>query len=82
MHIYPSGRGGGADHGSGAQAGFNKEYSVPGSSLRKPRWDMNSLPRFEKNFYREHPAVQSRSLVSFFKFSIILLYICYYLLMF
>ncbi|XP_065660122.1 uncharacterized protein LOC100213598 isoform X5 [Hydra vulgaris] len=56
------GRGGGGDHGVGAQGGFNKEYTVPGSSLRKPRWDLNSLPRFEKNFYREHPAVQSRSL--------------------
>ncbi|EDO38061.1 predicted protein, partial [Nematostella vectensis] len=32
----------------------------PGASLRKPRWDMNSLQKFEKNFYREHPVVQAR----------------------
>lgn len=54
-------RGGPRSGGGGGRGGFRKEYSGPGSTLRKPRWDMNSLPRFEKNFYKEHPAVQSRS---------------------
>lgn len=51
---FRGGRGGG-----GGRGGFKKEG--PGSTLRKPRWDTESLPRFEKNFYREHPIVQSRS---------------------
>lgn len=57
------GRGGGGRGGGrgGRGGGFKKEYTGPGASLRKPRWDMNSLPRFEKNFYREHAAVQARS---------------------
>ncbi|XP_057310897.1 uncharacterized protein LOC130648814 [Hydractinia symbiolongicarpus] len=58
------GRGGGGGRGGsrgGGRGGFKKEYNGPGSTLRKPRWDMNSLPRFEKNFYREHPMVQARS---------------------
>lgn len=53
------GRGGGSGRGGGRS--FQKEYNGPGASLRKPRWDMNSLPRFEKNFYREHANVQARS---------------------
>jgi len=56
-------RGGGRGRGRGGGGGFkkDKEYSGPGANLRKPRWDMDSLPRFEKNFYREHPNVQVRS---------------------
>lgn len=55
------GRGGGGRGGGRSGGSFKKDYNGPGASLRKPRWDMNSLPRFEKNFYREHPAVQARS---------------------
>lgn len=32
-----------------------------GSGLRDIKWDISSLPVFEKNFYIEHPAVASRS---------------------
>ncbi|GFS16299.1 ATP-dependent RNA helicase DBP2 [Elysia marginata] len=32
----------------------------PGQGLKKPRWDIHKLPKFEKNFYREHPAVTRR----------------------
>merc|ERR1712142_414034 len=53
---------GGGGRGGGRSGGRDKEYSGPGSSLRKPNWDMNALPRFEKNFYRESPAVQARSI--------------------
>lgn len=35
--------------------------SQPGSNLRKPHWDMDRLPKFEKNFYREHPHTSGRS---------------------
>ena len=60
------GRGGGGRGGGRSGGSFKKDYNGPGASLRKPRWDMNSLPRFEKNFYREHPAVQARSNVHLF----------------
>ncbi|XP_015111285.1 ATP-dependent RNA helicase dbp2 [Diachasma alloeum] len=33
----------------------------PGERLRKPRWDMNSLQPFSKDFYRPHPNVVGRS---------------------
>lgn len=58
-----SSRGGGRGGSSrgGGRGGFKKEYSGPGASLRKPRWDMESLPKFEKNFYKEHPNIQARS---------------------
>ncbi|XP_077980584.1 putative ATP-dependent RNA helicase DDX5 [Glandiceps talaboti] len=49
------GRGGG---GSGMGG---KSNSQPGEKLRKPRWDMSRLPRFEKNFYVEHPNVSRRT---------------------
>ncbi|VEL37444.1 unnamed protein product, partial [Protopolystoma xenopodis] len=31
-----------------------------GQSLKKPKWDLASMPPFEKNFYREHPVVSAR----------------------
>ena len=38
--------------------------SQPGERLRKPKWDLSTLKTFEKNFYKEHPAVTNRSPVS------------------
>jgi ATP-dependent RNA helicase DDX5/DBP2 len=32
-----------------------------GAGLKKQTWDMNSLPKFEKSFYKEDPAVSARS---------------------
>ena len=32
-----------------------------GSGLQKQDWDMAKMPKFEKNFYREHPVVAARS---------------------
>lgn len=29
--------------------------------MRKPRWNLDELQKFEKNFYREHINVQNRS---------------------
>ncbi|XP_013095513.1 uncharacterized protein LOC106078932 isoform X3 [Biomphalaria glabrata] len=52
------GRGGGgmADRGRPSLKG-----TQPGQNLRKPRWDMSRLPKFEKNFYKEHINVSRRS---------------------
>ncbi|XP_063282447.1 probable ATP-dependent RNA helicase DDX17 isoform X1 [Pelobates fuscus] len=33
------------------------KFGNPGEKLRKKRWDLNELPKFEKNFYTEHPEV-------------------------
>lgn len=56
---YGSYRGGGGGGGKRDKMGTS-----PGQYLRKPKWDPDSLPRFEKNFYREHANVQMRSMVS------------------
>ena len=32
-----------------------------GSGLQKQDWDLTKMPKFEKNFYREHPVVAARS---------------------
>ena len=73
---YSGGRGGyggGSSRGgyssssySGSGGGFGNSWggsktSQPGGSLRKPNWDMQKLPKFEKNFYSEHPSVRARS---------------------
>lgn len=39
----------------------NSKYSDPGANLRKPRWDLERLLKFEKNFYQETSAVIRRS---------------------
>lgn len=60
------GRGRGGDRGGGASRGFSgaprksKEITA-GSTLRKPHWNLSSLPKFQKNFYEEHHIVSSRS---------------------
>lgn len=48
--------------GGGGGGGFRNSMkgSQPGERLRKPRWDMDTLPKFEKNFYKEHPGVTNR----------------------
>ncbi|XP_049601992.1 probable ATP-dependent RNA helicase DDX17 [Syngnathus scovelli] len=38
-----------------------KKFGSPGERLRKKRWDLDELPKFEKNFYTEHPEVQRMS---------------------
>lgn len=61
--------GGGGSFGSSFRGGgggsFGKKDKLnnqPGQFLRKPKWDIDSLPKFKKEFYREHPNVQNRSL--------------------
>ncbi|XP_063760232.1 probable ATP-dependent RNA helicase DDX17 isoform X2 [Eleginops maclovinus] len=43
----------------GAPSG--RKFGNPGERLRKKRWDLDELPKFEKNFYSEHPEVQRLS---------------------
>ncbi|XP_008294587.1 probable ATP-dependent RNA helicase DDX17 [Stegastes partitus] len=38
-----------------------KKFGNPGDRLRKKRWDLDELPKFEKNFYTEHLEVQRLS---------------------
>uniref|UniRef100_A0A3Q3IFH0 RNA helicase n=1 Tax=Monopterus albus TaxID=43700 RepID=A0A3Q3IFH0_MONAL len=38
-----------------------KKFGNPGDRLRKKRWDLDDLPKFEKNFYSEHVEVQRLS---------------------
>uniref|UniRef100_A0A8C1LWL8 RNA helicase n=1 Tax=Cyprinus carpio TaxID=7962 RepID=A0A8C1LWL8_CYPCA len=32
-------------------------FGNPGDRLRKKKWDLDQLPKFEKNFYSEHPEI-------------------------
>ncbi|KAK7206124.1 ATP-dependent RNA helicase DBP2 [Myxozyma melibiosi] len=50
------GRGGGSYGGSSGD-----RMSALGSGLKKQDYDLNSLPKFEKNFYKEHPNVTART---------------------
>ncbi|XP_029102596.1 probable ATP-dependent RNA helicase DDX17 isoform X2 [Scleropages formosus] len=34
------------------------KFGNPGERLRKKKWDLDELPKFEKNFYTEHSEVQ------------------------
>eukprot|EP00124_Ichthyophonus_hoferi_P000746 Ihof_evm6s30 gene=Ihof_evmTU6s30 len=47
---YGGGRGGGSFGNSGL-----------GADLGRIHWDLDKLPRFDKNFYREHPNVRART---------------------
>ncbi|XP_049418020.1 probable ATP-dependent RNA helicase DDX17 [Epinephelus fuscoguttatus] len=38
-----------------------RKFGNPGDRLRKKRWDLDELPKFEKNFYNEHLEVQRMS---------------------
>ncbi|KAE8611476.1 hypothetical protein XENTR_v10012465 [Xenopus tropicalis] len=45
------------DRGGGAGMSRFPKFGNPGERLRKKRWDLSELPKFEKNFYTEHPEV-------------------------
>ncbi|KAI9494793.1 P-loop containing nucleoside triphosphate hydrolase protein [Zychaea mexicana] len=57
-----SGYGGAGGYGGygGGGAGGDRMGQL-GTGLKDIQWDQLSLPRFEKNFYSEHPAVAARS---------------------
>ncbi|KAK9362317.1 P-loop containing nucleoside triphosphate hydrolase protein [Lipomyces starkeyi] len=57
---------GGDSHGSRGGSSFGgsggDRMSNLGASLKKQDWNLDTLPRFEKNFYKENPNVTARSL--------------------
>ncbi|KAF5720730.1 ATP-dependent RNA helicase DBP2 [Fusarium globosum] len=57
---YSGGGGGGFGGGYGGGAGGDRMGAL-GAGLKNQEWDVNTLPKFEKSFYKEHPDVSSRS---------------------
>lgn len=39
------------------------KFGNPGERLRKKHWNLSELPKFQKNFYQEHPDTSRRPLV-------------------
>ncbi|KAJ1919300.1 ATP-dependent RNA helicase dbp2 [Mycoemilia scoparia] len=53
--------GGGSSGGYGGGNSYGSYGGGPGQDLKSvDNWDLNTLPKFEKNFYVEHPSVASR----------------------
>ncbi|KAM9296843.1 putative ATP-dependent RNA helicase DDX5 isoform 2-T2 [Gastrophryne carolinensis] len=57
------GFGGGPRFGGNRNGGGGKmgKYGNPGERLMKKKWDLETLPKFEKNFYQETPEVARRT---------------------
>ncbi|XP_023810007.1 probable ATP-dependent RNA helicase DDX5 [Oryzias latipes] len=53
--------GGGGGGGGGNRGGPSGKFGNPGERLRKKHWNLDELPKFQKNFYQEHPDVTHRS---------------------
>ncbi|GIZ37568.1 hypothetical protein CKM354_000101100 [Cercospora kikuchii] len=53
-----NGYGGG---GYGGGGGGGDRMNNLGAGLRTQQWDLSTLPKFEKSFYKEHPDVAARS---------------------
>ena len=69
MYFFVSAFGGDFGRRGGMSSGFGgdgKKFrdSELGMRLHQPKWDLSRLPKFEKFFYHEHPAVTNRSTVS------------------
>ena len=58
----------GAPQFGGSRAGplSGKKFGNPGEKLVKKKWNLDELPKFEKNFYQEHPDLARRTAVSNF----------------
>ncbi|XP_054616461.1 probable ATP-dependent RNA helicase DDX5 isoform X1 [Dunckerocampus dactyliophorus] len=52
----------GGSRGGGGGGGGGGKFGNPGDRLRKKHWNLDELPKFEKNFYQEHPDVSRRSM--------------------
>ncbi|CEJ90598.1 Putative ATP-dependent RNA helicase dbp2 [[Torrubiella] hemipterigena] len=48
-------------YGGGYGGGGGDRMSALGSGLQKQEWDLSALPKFEKDFYKEHEDVTNRS---------------------
>lgn len=57
---------GGFFGGRGGFSGRGGKGGSLGEGLRAPRWDLSRLPKFEKHFYHESPAVANRPVVCCF----------------
>lgn len=51
----------GGRNGYSGRNGYGGGNNYERIELTTPQWDLESLPKFEKNFYQEHPDVSSRS---------------------
>jgi len=51
---------GGGSYGGGFGGGGDRMSNL-GAGLKAQNWDLSTLPKFEKSFYKEHPAVAARS---------------------
>uniref|UniRef100_A0A2K6D9E6 Probable ATP-dependent RNA helicase DDX5 n=1 Tax=Macaca nemestrina TaxID=9545 RepID=A0A2K6D9E6_MACNE len=53
----------GAPRFGGSRAGplSGKKFGNPGEKLVKKKWNLDELPKFEKNFYQEHPDLARRT---------------------
>lgn len=60
--------GGGGGGGYGSYGGGGDRMSNLGAGLQKQNWDLETLPKFEKSFYQEHPNVTNRSAAEVDKF--------------
>ncbi|CAI7595431.1 unnamed protein product [Penicillium bialowiezense] len=58
---YGGGGGGYGGGGGGFGGGGGDRMSNLGASLKNQDFDINSLPKFEKSFYKEHPDVSART---------------------
>lgn len=66
--FFPSNFRFGAPRFGGSRAGplSGKKFGNPGEKLVKKKWNLDELPKFEKNFYQEHPDLARRTAVSNF----------------
>lgn len=61
---YGGGRGGRGGYGGGG----GDRMGELGANLKQQQWDVSTLPKFEKSFYKEDPAVTARSQADVDKF--------------
>ncbi|EFX02419.1 RNA helicase [Grosmannia clavigera kw1407] len=54
--------------GGGGGGGGGDRMSNLGAGLQKQEWDMSTVSKFEKDFYKEHPTVAERSAAEVEKF--------------
>ncbi|KAM8825387.1 putative ATP-dependent RNA helicase DDX5 isoform 2-T2 [Synchiropus picturatus] len=47
--------------GGSRGGGGGGKFGNPGDRLRKKHWNLDELPKFEKNFYQQHPDVSRRT---------------------
>ncbi|KAI1448398.1 DEAD-domain-containing protein [Annulohypoxylon stygium] len=60
MSTNRNGYGNGGGYGGGYGGGGGDRMSNLGAGLHKQDWDLSSLPKFEKSFYKEDEAVATR----------------------